>query len=95
MGESDIYARNIVTGTTYLVSMNSAGTANGNGYSYDPAISADGSVVAFRSQASNLLISRPICSIMMFSRATPNQYDLSAKLQFGRHRKRERRCFLS
>jgi hypothetical protein len=53
-GRQDVYARNIVTGTTYLVSVNSTGTANGNGDSEDPAISADGSVVAFRSKASNL-----------------------------------------
>src|SRR5262249_25884825 len=47
-------ARNLVTGTTTLVSMNSAGTGSGNSSSYDPVISADGSVVAFDSYASNL-----------------------------------------
>jgi hypothetical protein len=52
-GGFSIYARNIVTGTTFLVSVNSAG-ASGNGYSVDPAISADGNVIAFLSEASNL-----------------------------------------
>lgn len=50
---SDIFARNLSTGTTYLVSVNSAGTAGG-GNSDTPVISADGNVVAFRSQANNL-----------------------------------------
>jgi len=55
-GFSDIYARNIVSGTTFLVSVNLAGTAKGIGHSYDPAISADGNVVAFRSEATNLSV---------------------------------------
>jgi hypothetical protein len=53
-GFSDIYARNIVTGTTTLVSVNSAGTGGGHGYSYEPAISADGNVIIFRSEATDL-----------------------------------------
>jgi hypothetical protein len=51
---SDVFARNLLTGTTQLVSINSAGTAGGNGASDTPVISANGSVVAFRSSASNL-----------------------------------------
>jgi hypothetical protein len=52
-GWSDVYARNIATSTTYLVSVNAAGTG-GDDNSHDPAVSADGSVIAFRSSASNL-----------------------------------------
>jgi hypothetical protein len=52
--EFDIYARNIVTGTTYLASVNSAGTGGGFGQSENPVISADGRVVAFQSSARNL-----------------------------------------
>ena len=51
---SDVFARNLATGTTYLVSVNSAGTGSGNGSSDSPVISADGNVVAFRSLARNL-----------------------------------------
>jgi len=51
---TDIYARNLSTGNLYLVSVNSAGTASGNGLSDMPEISANGLVVAFASSASNL-----------------------------------------
>ena len=50
----DVYARNLSTGTTYLVSINSMGTGSGNGVSSVPVISADGKVVAFSSSATNL-----------------------------------------
>ncbi len=53
-GFNEIYARNLVTGTTYLVSISSDGTAAGNGTSGAPVISADGRVVAFQSEATNL-----------------------------------------
>ena len=51
---NDIFARNLQTHTTHLVSVNAAGTGSGNGSSFTPTISADGSVVAFFSNASNL-----------------------------------------
>jgi Tol biopolymer transport system component len=52
---SDIaFERNLVTRTTFLVSVNSDGTASGNGNSNAPVISADGRVVAFESDATNL-----------------------------------------
>lgn len=51
---SDVFARDLRTGTTHLVSVNSAGTAGGNGQSDLPMISADGFMVAFRSTASDL-----------------------------------------
>ncbi|MDY0170820.1 MAG: FG-GAP-like repeat-containing protein, partial [Thermoguttaceae bacterium] len=50
----DIFARNLTAGTTHLVSVNTAGDGSGDGASESPVISADGSVVAFRSQSSNL-----------------------------------------
>ena len=43
----DIFARNLLTNTTYLVSVSSDGTTGGNNDSDDPVISADGRVVAF------------------------------------------------
>jgi Tol biopolymer transport system component len=50
----DVFARDMSTGITYLVSVNSAGTASGNNNSYGPVISANGTVVAFVSDASDL-----------------------------------------
>jgi Tol biopolymer transport system component len=51
----DVFVRDLQAQTTTLVSR-AAGTsgAKGNSHSFDPAISADGRVVAFRSDASNL-----------------------------------------
>lgn len=51
----DVFVRDMTLQTTTLVSRNSAGTATGNFGSFSPAISADGSVVAFESNASNLV----------------------------------------
>lgn len=51
---ADVFVRNLVTGTTKLVSVNAAGTGSGMGVSNSPAISADGHVVAFWSEARNL-----------------------------------------
>jgi Tol biopolymer transport system component len=50
----DVFVRDLQTGTTTLVSMNGSGTSSGNGPSAFPAISADGSLVAFLSQATDL-----------------------------------------
>jgi TolB protein len=50
-GVYEVYARNVVTGTTYLVSISSDGTASGNADSSDAVISADGRFVAFQSEA--------------------------------------------
>lgn len=52
---SDIFARNLVAGTTTLVSANGAGTGSGNAQAGEGAISKDGKVVAFLSLASDLL----------------------------------------
>ena len=50
----DVFVHDRQTGITQRVSVDSAG-AEGNGASYDPAISADGRYVAFYSLASNLV----------------------------------------
>jgi Tol biopolymer transport system component len=52
-GFSDVYLRDLVAGTTTLVSVNSKGEV-GNGDSLRPRISADGRFVAFESGAGNL-----------------------------------------
>ena len=51
---SDVYLRDRLTGQVSLVSVSQDGTTAGNGWSYSPAISADGSMVAFFSSATNL-----------------------------------------
>ncbi len=53
-GQSDIFVRDLQTGTTRLVSVASDGT-QANGTSFTPSISADGDVIAFRSDATNLV----------------------------------------
>jgi putative transposon-encoded protein len=57
-GASDVFLRDRVTGATVRVSVNSDGVA-GNGSSFNAAISADGNVVAFMSEATNLVPSIP------------------------------------
>ena len=52
---SDILLRNVTGGTTTLVSLNSAGTASGNGPSSNPHLSADGRFIVFESLASDLV----------------------------------------
>lgn len=51
---SDIFVRDMQTGITTLVSVNSAGTGSANGLSHSPTISANGKVVVFQSFSSNL-----------------------------------------
>ena len=53
-GASDVYVRDLQTGTTSLVSVNSTGNDSGNDKSLQPSISADGRYVAFNSKASDL-----------------------------------------
>ena len=51
----DVFVRDLTTGTTQLVSVNSAGTDSGDNISGAPVISADGRFVAFASYAGNLV----------------------------------------
>lgn len=52
---NDIFVRDMATGKSLLVSVNAEGTGPGNGHSMQPSISADGSLVAFQSDASDLV----------------------------------------
>ncbi len=54
-GQTDIFVRDTVSGTTIRVNVDSSGT-EGNGYSADPGISDDGRYVSFLSAASNLVV---------------------------------------
>jgi Tol biopolymer transport system component len=51
---TDVFLRDLTSGTTSLVSVNMAATGSGNRFSHVPSISADGTRVAFMSQASDL-----------------------------------------
>src|SRR5262249_31566304 len=51
-GAPDVFLRDVVAGTTVLVSVSSAGVASNN-TSNEPSISSDGNRIAFRSDASN------------------------------------------
>jgi Tol biopolymer transport system component len=53
-GVSDVFVRDLQTGTTERVSVDSGG-APGNGTSDAPSLSGDGALVAFTSQATNLV----------------------------------------
>jgi Tol biopolymer transport system component len=63
---SDVFVRDTVAGTTTLVTTGSKGP--GNGYSQRPVISADGKVVAFTSQSTNLAASDTTTSADVFVR---------------------------
>jgi hypothetical protein len=52
---NDVFVRDLKTGTTTLASVNSAGTATGNGFSFNPVLSANGRFVAFVSNANDLI----------------------------------------
>jgi Tol biopolymer transport system component len=52
---SDIFVRDLVTGTTTLLSLNSQGTRSGNGLSSHPVLSPDGRTIAFQSFAGDLV----------------------------------------
>ena len=54
-GDGDVFARDLTSQTTVLVSVNLAGTAAGNGQSFNGRISADGRYAAFLSNASDLV----------------------------------------
>ncbi|WP_291050215.1 cell wall-binding repeat-containing protein [Herbiconiux sp.] len=57
---TQVFVRDMSTGLTQMVSVNSAGTAGGDGPSYDPSISGDGRFIAFTSGAKNLDASLPL-----------------------------------
>src|SRR5438477_3172456 len=52
---TDIFARDLQTKTTYLVSVNAAGSGSANAASDSPSLSLDGHLVAFVSAANNLV----------------------------------------
>lgn len=77
-GITDVYLRDIIQGTTRLVSVSSNGVAGGNGDSIRPLISADGRVVAFESYATDLADGVPPGSIALGPRRWLFVRDLEA-----------------
>jgi Tol biopolymer transport system component len=65
----DIFVHDLRTGTTRRVSVSSDGT-EADAYSTNPAISADGSVIAFESDADNLVASDQNITTDLFARLT-------------------------
>ena len=53
--QQDIFVRDLQSGTTSLISVNTTGTNGGNDFSFDPVITSDGRYVAFSSSASDLV----------------------------------------
>jgi len=53
-GFTDVFLRDLSTGTTLLLSVNFSGSATGNRLSANPVLSADGNVVVFESYSSDL-----------------------------------------
>ena len=53
--DDDVFLRDMDLCVTTLVSVNAVGTAGGDSYSSNPAISGDGSIVTFTSDASDLV----------------------------------------
>lgn len=79
---SDVFVRDLQAGTTTLVSVNTNGSASGNGLSEAPVISSDGTFVLFQSRASNIAPgSSPAESL--FIRNTQTQVTYVLTLNFG------------
>jgi Tol biopolymer transport system component len=53
-GKQDVFLRDLFTGTTTLVSVNTTGDGPGNGLSESPLVNADGRFVLFASTSTNL-----------------------------------------
>ena len=70
-GLRDVFVRDVVTGTTVLVSANTNGFS-GNRYSTDGAISADGRFVAFTSYANDLVVGDTNGFLDVFVRDLPS-----------------------
>ena len=51
----DVFARNLITSNTVLVSVSATGVGGGNADSHSPSVSSNGQFIAFVSRASNLV----------------------------------------
>ncbi len=78
LGHEDVFVRDRTNGTTTRVSVSGAGD-EANGPSIEPAISADGRYVAFRSAASNLVNDddNDVADIFVHDRLTADTFRIS------------------
>jgi Tol biopolymer transport system component len=87
-GWGDVFARDQVGQTTFRVSVDSAG-GEGNGNSFNSALSDDGQVIAFESFAANLVIGDSNVKLDVFARdlrlqaATSTNYGVGVSGSFG------------
>ena len=77
-GVADVFVHDCVTGATTRVSVGPHGRES-NGYSGEPAISADGRVIAFRSDATNLVAgdTNGVADVFVHERVTGRTYKVS------------------
>ncbi len=81
-GIGDIYLRDMLAGTTQLISQNVAGTGDGNGQSFTPLLSSDARYVLFYSQANNLTGS-PLSGLYLRDRVLGTNYALMSSGSAG------------
>lgn len=67
-GLDDVFVRDLVAGTTTLVSVNSSGGVPGNERSEDVQLTSDGNRVFFRSLASDLISGETISGVQIYAR---------------------------
>ncbi len=70
-GVSDVFVHDADAGTTEAVSLNTSVTTTGNGISLFPDISADGSLIVFASEATDLVVGAPAGIRSIFSAVNP------------------------
>ena len=88
-GTFDIYARNLTTGVTTLVSVNSAGNAGGNGDSVSAGISGDGNLVTFASAASNLSLVGYEYELRYLREESDDRHNVIGECEHGQQRRRK------
>ena len=78
---SDVFVRDLQTGTTLPVSVIASGASTANGDSYSPTISADGRYVLYRSTAGNLAVGSTLTgteNLFLRDRQLGTNYGLTA-----------------
>ncbi len=96
-GYRDIYLRDLVAGTTQLISRGMDGALS-NGHSYSPCISADGQRIGFSSDASNLVpddSNGPVRDVFVHEPASGRTWRVSRAADGGAGNDTSENCGLS
>jgi Tol biopolymer transport system component len=82
---SDVFLRDLQTGTTILVSTNGAGPGSANGSSYSPTLGLDGRYVTYLSTARNILALPAIAgtNLFVYDRTLRTNYALTTNGVFS------------